>query len=516
MAPPAPAGLYADVQVAHLPFERNWHHLASDPSFLFLEVGANNHELERDFLEPMLQDHAGGFLISFEPLLDKYGFLLSHRAPSQDFMHLGLQHRRALVLPHAVSTCRGATATFHVSPLDGCSSLRAPAGDFKQNNRDETRYSRSWPKWVEENCTALAERREVPCISLATVLGEWLHGRPIARMKIDAQGSDLDVVKSAGPFVRQLLYVVMEAQGTFEASLYEGQAKCDEIQNEMSAMGFILADTRTLPACNGTEGLPEPFHEEDIAFIRHELRHLWRRFYHEHPYCQQGVVSASGACGGPYCLVPSLGMHVNRSGGCDLIQDSLVFDDSVGLVLLGTTDACWSHVQVGRDHGGNVTVQVLQGPARGRRRCAAKFVAVQSVHGPLIRIRSGTDSSDFRVRLLLLPGILHLSPRKFEEVFEYFLQIVEGSGTLSFQLVWPCSCAELSARSLPILTNSFEPVPSSSSKSGNLCIMEKTGNSKSTNRSIAPGGLLDSPTCGSKNQSSKFRHFLWMSCRISW
>ena len=130
-------GLYADVQVAHLPFERNWQHLKDDPFHFFLEVGANNHELERDFLEPLLLDASGGFLVSFEPLLDKYGFLLSYRGENYPFFgNLGLQHRRALVLPHAVNTCKGPIATFHVSPLDGCSSLRAPARDFKQKNRD--------------------------------------------------------------------------------------------------------------------------------------------------------------------------------------------------------------------------------------------------------------------------------------------------------------------------------------------------------------------------------------------
>ena len=146
MAPLAafvPPGLFANVQVAHLPFQRNWQHLNGDPSHFFLEVGANNHELERDFLEPLLQDGAGGFLISFEPLIDKYGFLLSNRDDSPYFMNLGLQHRRGLVLPHAVSTCEGPTATFHVSPVDGCSSLRAPARDFKQKNRDDTYLGRA-------------------------------------------------------------------------------------------------------------------------------------------------------------------------------------------------------------------------------------------------------------------------------------------------------------------------------------------------------------------------------------
>eukprot|EP00439_Symbiodinium_sp_Y106_P027926 s2359_g3.t1 len=478
MAPATPvSGLFADVQVAYMPFERNWQHLDGDPSFFFLEVGANNHELERDFLEPMLQDRsgsgdAGGFLISFEPLLDKYGFLLSYGAPSIHFANLGLQHRRALVLPYAVSTCDGPTATFHVAPIDGCSSLRAPASDFKRHNRDETRYTKSWPKWVEENCTALAEHRDVPCISLAKVLAEWLAGRPIARMKIDAQGSDLDVVKSAGPYLKQLLFVVMETQGTFEAPLYEGQASCDQVQAEMRALGFILADTRSLPACNRTGALPYPFHEEDIAFVRRELHHLWRDFYHEHPYCQHGIVSAAGACGGPYCLAPELKMHVNRSGGCDLIQDTLVFSsDSVGMVLLWTSGACWGNIQVSMD-GGSLMVQVLQGRARGRRHCPSKFGAVQSLHGPIVRVRSGRgSSSDHRVQVLLLPGFFNITSAKLEEAFEYFLFVVDNSGASNFHLIWPCACAELPADALPHRISIEYRLMNQ--PSGSTCAMEK-------------------------------------------
>ncbi|OLP95872.1 tRNA/tmRNA (uracil-C(5))-methyltransferase [Symbiodinium microadriaticum] len=467
MAPATPvSGLFADVQVAYMPFERNWQHLAVDPFFFFLEVGANNHELERDFLEPMLQDrsgfgNAGGFLISFEPLLDKYGFLLAYGAPSMHFANLGLQHRRTLVLPYAVSTCDGPTATFHVAPIDGCSSLRAPASDFKRKNMDETRYTKSWPKWVEENCSALAERRDVPCISLAVVLSEWLAGRPIARMKIDAQGSDLDVVKSAGPYLKQLLFIVMETQGTFEALLYEGQASCDQVQAEMRALGFILADTRSLPACNRTGALPYPFHEEDIAFVRRELHHLWRDFYYEHPYCQHGIVSAAGACGGPYCMAPEFNMHVNRSGGCaDQIQDILAFpSDAIGMVLLWTSANCIRNIEVTMDGMGprNLRVQVLQGRARGKRQCPSKFDAVQSLHGPIVRVRSG--SSDHRVQMLLLPGFLNITSAKLEEALEYFFYVVENSGASNFHLIWPRACVELRADALPHrISTGYRPV----------------------------------------------------------
>ena len=340
---------------------------------------------------------------------------------------------------------------------------------------DSMRYARSWPAWVEENCTALAEHREVPCISLETVLGEWLQGRPMARLKIDAQGSDLDVVKSAGLHVDKILFVVLEAQGTFEAALYEGQKMCDEIQTEMRSLGFILADSGSLPGCNRTGGLPYPFHEEDIAFVRHELRHLWRSFYTEHPYCRKGILSAAGACGGPYCMAPEIGLHVNRSGGCDgLIQDTLTFTSrAVGLALLGTSGDCWSHVRVEVQRG-NLTVQVLQGRTRGHRRCPARFVATQSLHGPLMRVRVGSETSaDFRVRLLLLPGLLDMPPPTFQTVFEDFRDVISRSVVASgVHFVWPRGCASLPGHVQSYLSREYHSTllgPSST----DICIMEK-------------------------------------------
>ena len=313
----------------------------------------------------------------------------------------------------------------------------------------------------------------MPCISLAVVLSEWLAGRPIARMKIDAQGSDLDVVKSAGPYLKQLLFIVMETQGTFEALLYEGQASCDQVQAEMRALGFILADTRSLPACNRTGALPYPFHEEDIAFVRRELHHLWRDFYYEHPYCQHGIVSAAGACGGPYCMAPEFNMHVNRSGGCaDQIQDILAFpSDAIGMVLLWTSANCIRNIEVTMDGMGprNLRVQVLQGRARGKRQCPSKFDAVQSLHGPIVRVRSG--SSDHRVQMLLLPGFLNITSAKLEEALEYFFYVVENSGASNFHLIWPRACVELRADALPHrISTGYRPV---NQPSGSTCAMEK-------------------------------------------
>ena len=311
-----PEGLFASIQVAHWPFALNWQHLPSQPRHFFLEIGANNHELERDELGQLLDgedDSEGGFLLSFEPLLDKYSYLLSFSsgggAENNAAVNLGLQHRRGLALPYAVGHCGESKsdrsskgigeAVFHVTALDGCSSLRPPTADFKLQNQEiaSTGAGMSWPSWVVDRCAHLQEERSVPCVSLATVVGNWLGARPIARMKVDAQGSDLDVIKSAGEFLHRLLFINLEVHSRLAAPLYHGQASCDEVLLTMRNLGFVLADARKIgSACNFT--MPEG----NLDFVRREVWPLWRSFYKDYAYCCLQAAKCTAFLTGGNCV----------------------------------------------------------------------------------------------------------------------------------------------------------------------------------------------------------------------
>ena len=52
------------------------------------------------------------------------------------------------------------------------------------------------------NLTGVLEKRRVPSVSLEVVLRDWLAGRRVALAKVDAQGLDVGVVRSAGSAVR--------------------------------------------------------------------------------------------------------------------------------------------------------------------------------------------------------------------------------------------------------------------------------------------------------------------------
>ena len=185
---------------------------------------------------------------------------------------LGFQHYRGMVLPFAVGcaksrsgdlaqpTAKGSasvspsrtagtispTATFHVANIDGCSSLLKNRGTA--NFRSDPK-SKKWKKSVFalDNCVEAVEQRVVPCVDLDTVIGEWFEGRTIEHLKIDAQGFDLEVLKSAGGFLNRLKRVQMEMTCENAAKLYEGERQCAEVVREMEAMGFR-------PATSGGEG----------------------------------------------------------------------------------------------------------------------------------------------------------------------------------------------------------------------------------------------------------------------
>ena len=62
---------------------------------------------------------------------------------------------------------------------------------------------------------------------------------PVLRLKIDAQGFDLNVVASAGSAVHRIDYVAMEVVSDDCAALYDGQPKCAEVVEAMFKHGFV-------------------------------------------------------------------------------------------------------------------------------------------------------------------------------------------------------------------------------------------------------------------------------------
>lgn len=88
-------------------------------------------------------------------------------------------------------------------------------------------------------CSKTRERRAVPTVPLETLL-RWID-RSVEVVKIDAQGMDLEVVRSAGKRRALLRRVVLEVVSDDCDVLYEGQPRCSDLVREMAALDFLPA-----------------------------------------------------------------------------------------------------------------------------------------------------------------------------------------------------------------------------------------------------------------------------------
>ena len=169
-AKPLPCALPRQVHLAQLKPDGS---LAGVPegAQVVLEIGANTRNtLDRE----LLPQRSDAFLITFEPLLDKYAALLARNSRPDTRATLGAHHPRGLVLPFAVSGAHNGVREFKISGrTDGCASLLDPVSSY---------YSQDCT-----NLTGVLEKRRVPSVSLEVVLRDWLPGRRVARAKVDAQ-----------------------------------------------------------------------------------------------------------------------------------------------------------------------------------------------------------------------------------------------------------------------------------------------------------------------------------------
>lgn len=193
-----------------------------------IEVGVS----DRDTLDnELLPARADLFLVSLEPLVDKYARGLARNrngkgdAP-QPLGHHGRFPDRSLILPVAVSDVgpQPSVARFNVGRDNaGCSSL------LKLNRRSDRL------QW----CARTGEHREVPVISLRHVLSMVPSRNRVALVKVDAQGVDLSVMRSAGDALQRVERFTLEVISDDCAGIYEGQPNCSTVLAATRAWGYV-------------------------------------------------------------------------------------------------------------------------------------------------------------------------------------------------------------------------------------------------------------------------------------
>ena len=242
---------------------------------VFLEVGSS----DRNTLDTeLLPAHPDGYLVTCEPLLDKYARALSRRAPQSEVFDLheplGQHHSRGLILPIAISprppaasrseaappevaTLSGGAQTLKVGGSAGCSSLM-------EVHRGRRRQGASFGDW----CNPIAEQRRVWSEPLEAVL-QWV-GRNVDFLKVDAQGLDLEVVRSGGARLAAVRRVSMEVVSDDCVPVYLQQPRCSEVVAAMAQLGYrpVSATPCTPPQ---RRLVPSHWCELNILFVQPTL-----------------------------------------------------------------------------------------------------------------------------------------------------------------------------------------------------------------------------------------------------
>lgn len=212
--------LFVRTNVLHLDGQR---HMQLPPNATYIvEIGASDRNTLDQELLPRRNDL---FLITLEPVIDKYARALARhtKGAGDGYQKLGRHHQRGVVLPIAIGgSGMAGVQKLHVSRRNaGCSSL-LPI--------DNSSNRKAW-------CALAGDTREVPTVTLDTLLG-WI-GQPVEFLKVDAQGLDLAIVRSApARLASQVRSFAMEVILDDCHGLYEGQPKCSTVLQETAALGF--------------------------------------------------------------------------------------------------------------------------------------------------------------------------------------------------------------------------------------------------------------------------------------
>ena len=239
--------LFATLHVAHL--RDGAIDVPGGTRRILIEIGCSDRdtmdidELDKNDRNASLND---SFLISFEPLLDKYATLLARgngrfngpRATDRT-VPLGHHHPRGVILPFAVAprARKSGLAPINVSRIAGCSSLMP----FNEN----TTWGSQCFSHDPQAGGGTFESRLVPTIGITQALALAPAHLPIEKLKLDAQGLDFDILKAAGTEgLRRVRAIELEVVKKSCPTLYQGQATHLTVNSHLRKAGFVLKGWR--------------------------------------------------------------------------------------------------------------------------------------------------------------------------------------------------------------------------------------------------------------------------------
>jgi len=174
---------------------------------VFIEVGTNSRNLYDG--TGRFKSTPGGFLLSFEPILDKWAWLLARHSRPDRKTKLGHHLPNGMAFPYAIAESDG-FAHFH---MDGS-----------------------------------------------------IDGWPISFLKVDAQGFDLGVLESAGAHMSRVRELQLELTNDHCPRMYRGALTCSETVARMAAHGFRSTQNCTEKKnFNGARGCEGNFWFHQVA-----------------------------------------------------------------------------------------------------------------------------------------------------------------------------------------------------------------------------------------------------------
>lgn len=216
--------LFVTTQVATL--QNGAIQVPEDTDGIIMEIGCSDRNTADNEILPF---YPKSFLISFEPMLDKYSVLMSrgterfHSNQRDKSVPLGRHHPRGVVLPFAVAPV-GGQYQFYVSAIAGCSSL------LHLNKKTK------WGRW----CLKRLENRTVDAISVNDAISLAPAHLPIQHLKLDVQGLDGAIIKAIPlKFLAKVKKIEFESFNPECNALYHTQIECPVIASYLKEQGFI-------------------------------------------------------------------------------------------------------------------------------------------------------------------------------------------------------------------------------------------------------------------------------------
>jgi FkbM family methyltransferase len=175
--------------------------------------------------------HANVFSIGIDPLIEQYKHWHNHL-------------NKFTILHNVAIDNESGKKMFNITNSRDTSSLFEFNTELTTSECNLTHFY--IPPSVIHLITTIIEQKEVETQPLKTIIEKDLKNEIIHILKIDAQGNDLNVIKSAGNLLTNVMFIVMESNSDTTTTLYKNSTHFAEDCSYLKSRDFELITKETL------------------------------------------------------------------------------------------------------------------------------------------------------------------------------------------------------------------------------------------------------------------------------